>query len=65
MSGAIPPLPQYAFMSWCSVKVQGQLTFYLYIYYRYGIGKLNVVEDVFNIFCNNNNKKQSPGNPHH
>jgi hypothetical protein len=20
MSGAIPPLPQYAFMAWCSVK---------------------------------------------
>jgi hypothetical protein len=24
MSGAIPPLPQYAFMAWCSVKAQGQ-----------------------------------------
>jgi hypothetical protein len=22
MSGAIPPLPQYAFMAWCSVKAQ-------------------------------------------
>jgi len=29
MSGAIPLLPQYAFMAWCSVKAQGQL--YLYI----------------------------------
>jgi hypothetical protein len=28
MSGAIPPLLQYAFMEWCSVKAQGQL--YLY-----------------------------------
>jgi len=28
MSGAIPPLPQYAFMAWCSVKAQQQL--YLY-----------------------------------
>jgi hypothetical protein len=29
MSGAIPPLPQYAFMAWCSVKkeAQGQLYF--------------------------------------
>jgi hypothetical protein len=27
MSGAIPPLPQYAFMACCSVKTQGQ--FYL------------------------------------
>jgi hypothetical protein len=31
MSGAIPPLPQYAFMAWCSVKAQGQL--YLYLLY--------------------------------
>jgi hypothetical protein len=29
MHGAIPPLSQYAFMAWCSVKAQGQ--FYLYI----------------------------------
>jgi hypothetical protein len=25
MSGAIPPLPQYAFMAWCSVQAQGYL----------------------------------------
>jgi hypothetical protein len=25
MNGAIPPLPQYSFMAWCSVKAQGQL----------------------------------------
>jgi hypothetical protein len=25
MRGAIPPLPQYAFMAWCLVKAQGQL----------------------------------------
>jgi len=25
MGGAIPPLPQYAFMAWRSVKAQGQL----------------------------------------
>jgi hypothetical protein len=30
MSGAVPPLPQYAFMAWCSVKkAQGQLYLYL------------------------------------
>jgi len=29
MRGAIPPLPQYAFMVWCSVKAQGQLNLYL------------------------------------
>jgi hypothetical protein len=21
MNGAVPPLPQYAFMAWCSVKI--------------------------------------------
>jgi len=24
MSGAIPSLPQYSFMEWCSIKAQGQ-----------------------------------------
>jgi hypothetical protein len=31
MSRAIPPLPQYAFMAWYSVKAQGQLYSYLYL----------------------------------
>jgi hypothetical protein len=31
MSGAIPPLPKYALMAWCSVKAQGQL----YLLYPY------------------------------
>jgi hypothetical protein len=31
MCGAIPPLPQYAFVAWCSVKAQGLLYLYLYI----------------------------------
>jgi len=30
MSRAIPPLPQYVFVAWCSVKAQGQLYFLLY-----------------------------------
>jgi hypothetical protein len=29
MRGAIPPLPQYAFLAWCSVKTQGQLHLYI------------------------------------
>jgi hypothetical protein len=29
MSGAIRPLPQYAFIAWCSAKAQGQLYLYL------------------------------------
>jgi hypothetical protein len=32
MSGAIHPLPQYAFMAWCLVKAQGQLYLYLLPY---------------------------------
>jgi len=31
MSGAIPPLPQYAFMAWYSIKAQRQLYLYLYL----------------------------------
>jgi hypothetical protein len=31
MSGAIHPLPQYAFIAWCSVKAQGQLYLYFYM----------------------------------
>jgi hypothetical protein len=34
MSGAMPPLPQYDSMEWCSVKAQGQL--YLFYYYYNG-----------------------------
>jgi len=29
MCGAVPPLPQYAFIIWCSVEAQGQLNPYL------------------------------------
>jgi hypothetical protein len=29
MRGAIPPLPQYAFMAWCIVKHRDSFTFYL------------------------------------
>jgi len=32
MRGAIPQLPQYAFMAWCSFKTQGQLYLYLTCY---------------------------------
>jgi len=27
MSAAVPPLPHYAFMAWCSVKAEGQLLY--------------------------------------
>jgi hypothetical protein len=32
MSGAVPPLPRYAFMEWCSVEAQGQLTLKVVFY---------------------------------
>jgi hypothetical protein len=31
MSGAIPPLPQYAFMAWCLVKKKHRATFTLHV----------------------------------
>jgi hypothetical protein len=43
MSGAIPPLPQYASIVWCSVKAQGQLYIYLYhylLYFRYSLHEI-------------------------
>jgi hypothetical protein len=40
--GAIPPLPQYAFMAWCSVKAQGQLYLYLTLKRRDYFGYLGV-----------------------
>jgi hypothetical protein len=33
MSGALPPLPQSAFMALCLVKAQGQLYLYLYLHH--------------------------------
>jgi hypothetical protein len=40
MSGTIPPLPQYAFMTWFSVKAQGQLfTVYKFVC-NFGILKM-------------------------
>jgi hypothetical protein len=34
MRGAIPPLPQYAFMAWCLVKHRGNFTFSFNRVYR-------------------------------
>jgi len=31
MRGAIPSLPQYTFMTWCSVKAQGQLYIFTFL----------------------------------
>jgi len=35
MRGAIPPLPQYAFMAWCSVKAWDNFTFTFYLNCQY------------------------------
>jgi hypothetical protein len=43
MRGDIPPLPQYAFMAWCSLKAQGQiLPFTFYVAYQNFKSKRNV-----------------------
>jgi hypothetical protein len=49
MNGAIPLLPQYAFIAWCSVKAQEQRYLYLSyvkvivnIHFRQVIGKITV-----------------------
>jgi hypothetical protein len=34
MSGSLPPLLQYAFMAWCSVKEKRQLYIYREVYQR-------------------------------
>jgi hypothetical protein len=42
MSGAIPPLPQYAFMAQCSIKkAHGQL--YLYLTFIYPLSKFQLL----------------------
>jgi hypothetical protein len=43
MSGAIPPLPQYAFMAWCLVKSTGTslpLPYLIYQMEEYSVLKL-------------------------
>jgi hypothetical protein len=44
MRGAVPPLPQYAFMAWCS-EHKDNFTFYLYRIFRIHFSKLISVID--------------------
>jgi hypothetical protein len=37
MTGATPPLPQYAFMEWCSVKKKHRDNFTFSVSIEYGI----------------------------
>jgi hypothetical protein len=51
---SISPLPQYAFMMWCSVKAQGQLYFYLTrwrIFLKFYVRHRNVVMDWSPVLC--------------
>jgi hypothetical protein len=32
MHGDMPPLPQYVFMAWCSVKAEGELHLHVYLF---------------------------------
>jgi hypothetical protein len=41
MRGAMPPLPQYVIMAWCSVKAQGQIYLYFLL-----VGKHNYIDHV-------------------
>jgi hypothetical protein len=43
MHGAVTPLPQYAFMAWCSVKKKAQRQLYLYLFKIYKIVILPVL----------------------
>jgi len=43
MRGAIPPLPQYAFMKWCSVKGQGQINIFTF----YGLCGSDLKQNIF------------------
>jgi hypothetical protein len=64
MSGAVPLLPQYAFMAWCLVKAQGQLYLYLLfdndiyhncvIIYRFVIGWRKLVRQLLTNTSNKN-----------
>jgi hypothetical protein len=61
MSGAIPPLPQYAFTAWCLVKAQGQLYLFPYTFnfmYNFlidfslrGLRTLFQLQRIFSVEC--------------
>jgi hypothetical protein len=45
MSGAIHPLPQYAFMAWCTVKkkAQGQLYLHLLLFFNCHVVEILII----------------------
>jgi hypothetical protein len=50
MRGAIHPLPQYAFMMWCLVKVEGQL--YLHITHSFVLSHITCLLIALSLFEN-------------
>jgi hypothetical protein len=56
MCGAVPPLPQYAFMAWCLVKAQGQL----YLYHAVGTNMLREMAVVFKVRTTTSEHAQCP-----
>jgi len=49
MSGAIPPLTQYAFMAWCLAKAKGQLYLYLYHAMKAYWGSGGIARHIFDL----------------
>jgi hypothetical protein len=55
MGGAIPPLPQYAFMAWCSSKKSKRTTLPLPFYYVMMMMMMMMMMTTTTIINNNNN----------
>jgi hypothetical protein len=51
MSGDMHPLPQYAFMAWCSAKAQGQLYLFFYLYHLHLVKVKGSIKLFFSSVC--------------
>jgi hypothetical protein len=58
MSGAIPPLSQYAFMAWCLVKAQGQLYLFYLFQWEYTVFIINDQFRYFSAVCYKENPSE-------
>jgi hypothetical protein len=67
MSGAIPPLPQYAFMAWCLVEHRDN--FYLRITRRMRwaghVQRMEEMKNAYNILVGKPEGKRPLGRPRH
>jgi hypothetical protein len=55
MSGAIPPIHQYAFMAWCLFKAQG----HLYLYFTVSVSEKKVLKKIIRIKKRRRNKNNT------